>query len=333
MKRCHSFRFLRKDVVYIFLGVSVGLNMFLLWQRTPTGTGNKNEHLIKDEDEHVRKFYIFPFLQGGLGNLMFQYASVYGIAKSNGVEIGLYSDNELYKIFELIPPTVKERRVYFKAHRFIGSNKECAYDARNIDIPKQKDVVHLSFLQSWKYFADVEHDIRKQYVFRKEIRDAADDLIKKQINKYRTFVNHKLTIVGVHVRRGDYLDKDKQRFGYRIADADYFHRTMSFFRSKYGHVLFMIFTNPEDDDMTWCKSNLSGNDVVFMFGNPRGVDLCILSRCDHVITSVGTFGWWAAFLNNGTKTYFRDFVKPGSDYEQCFKDNGYDYFYPGWLGF
>ncbi|XP_033726804.1 galactoside 2-alpha-L-fucosyltransferase 1-like [Pecten maximus] len=264
---------------------------------------------------------------------MFQYASVYGIAKVNNVEVGLYVDSELYKIFELIPPTLTDRKIYLKARRFIGSTKDCAYDVRNVHIPRDRDIVHLSFLQSWKYFAEVEYDIRKQFVFRKEIMNLAEKLIEKTIVRTQLSISVKVTLVGVHVRRGDYLDKEKQHYGYRVADTDYFHRTMSFFRSKYENVLFMIFTNPVDEDMTWCKSNLNGNDVVYMFGNSRGVDLCILTLCDHVITSVGTFGWWAAFLNNGTKTYFRDFVKSGSDFEQCFKDNGYDYFYPGWLGF
>ncbi|OWF52799.1 Galactoside 2-alpha-L-fucosyltransferase 2 [Mizuhopecten yessoensis] len=159
------------------------------------------------------------------------------------------------------------------------------------------------------------------------------DLIKNTIMKSQFTLNVKVTLVGVHVRRGDYLDKEKKNFGYRVATEDYFKRTMSFFRSKYENVLFLVFTNPVDKDMTWCKSNLKSNDVIFMFGNPRAVDLCILTLCDHVITSVGTFGWWAAFLNNGTKTYFRDNVKYGSDYGKCFQDNGIDYFYPGWLGF
>ncbi|XP_060085025.1 galactoside 2-alpha-L-fucosyltransferase SEC1-like [Ylistrum balloti] len=303
----------------------------MIWSCHFTGTGSRNHSLMLKKEN--RKLYICPYFRGGLGNLMFQYASVYGISRTNNIEIGLYPDDELYNIFELIPPTLSDRKVYSKARQYIGSIRDCAYDVSNVRIPQDSNIVHLSFLQSWKYFDDVRNDIRQHFTFKKEIRKQAHDLINTTLLRTQFSINSKATLVGIHIRRGDYLNKDKRKFGYRVADKEYFKRTMSFFRSKYGNVLFLVFTNPVDDDMMWCKSNLKGNDVVYMFGNSRGVDLCILTLCDHVITSVGTFGWWAAFLNNGTKTYFRNFVTPGSDYEQCFMDNGFDYLYPGWYGF
>ena len=39
------------------------------------------------------------------------------------------------------------------------------------------------------------------------------------------------------------------------------------------------------------------DDVIISRGNTPCVDLAILSVCDHVIQSVGTFSWWAAYLS------------------------------------
>ena len=36
---------------------------------------------------------------------------------------------------------------------------------------------------------------------------------------------------------------------------------------------------------------------------PSGTDLALLTMCDHVIISHGTYGMWAAFLASSTKTH------------------------------
>jgi len=43
--------------------------------------------------------------------------------------------------------------------------------------------------------------------------------------------------------------------------------------------------------------------------HPAGMDMAILASCQHLIVSVGTFGWWAGFLvgrGEGRVVYFRD---------------------------
>jgi len=47
-----------------------------------------------------------------------------------------------------------------------------------------------------------------------------------------------------------------------------------------------------------------------------GTDLAVLSMCDHVIISHGTFGMWAAFLASSENTNIMAKVKSDSDIEE-----------------
>ena len=60
------------------------------------------------------------------------------------------------------------------------------------------------------------------------------------------------------------------------------------------------------------------------------VDLCSLSLCDHVITSTGTFSWWAGFFSRGIVTYQAQYALPGSYQWKQFVLA--DYVLPHWIG-
>jgi hypothetical protein len=61
-------------------------------------------------------------------------------------------------------------------------------------------------------------------------------------------------------------------------------------------------------------------------------DFVVLSNCDHVITSVGTFGWWAAWIANGVTTYYKWPVQPNTYVGNQYNKDFTDFFYPNWPG-
>ncbi|XP_014667527.1 PREDICTED: uncharacterized protein LOC106809082 [Priapulus caudatus] len=71
-------------------------------------------------------------------------------------------------------------------------------------------------------------------------------------------------------------------------------------------------------------------DVVFVGTDDPLVDMCALSDCDHVIMTVGTFGWWAGFLSGGDVIYFAQPTWPGSMYDNELIVE--DYYRPEWIG-
>ena len=63
----------------------------------------------------------------------------------------------------------------------------------------------------------------------------------------------------------------------------------------------------------WCKDQpyFNSEDIVFTHSGPDYItDFAILKSCDHMIMTIGSFGWWAAWLgphlNGGTVIYQSD---------------------------
>ena len=74
--------------------------------------------------------------------------------------------------------------------------------------------------------------------------------------------------------------------------------------------------------------------ITFTGGSGRpppsvGVDLAVLSSCDAVIVSTGSFGWWAAWLANKTTVYYANWPRPGTGFDQLL--NRTTYFPAQWI--
>jgi galactoside 2-L-fucosyltransferase 1/2 len=54
--------------------------------------------------------------------------------------------------------------------------------------------------------------------------------------------------------------------------------------------------------------------------------------CNHTIITVGSFGWWSAWLANGTTVYFKDVAKQNSPLRKAFSKDMSDFFFPSWVG-
>ena len=73
---------------------------------------------------------------------------------------------------------------------------------------------------------------------------------------------------------------------------EYFQRAMIHFRDKWDNVTFLVFS----DNLQWCRrqSLFEVDDVYVMNGHSTVTqDFAMMSACNGVILSIGTFGWWA----------------------------------------
>ena len=97
---------------------------------------------------------------------------------------------------------------------------------------------------------------------------------------------------GVHVRRGD-LAKPQPEYG--MVSEHYFENAIHFVQTKYKNVLFHFFS----DEMDWVEQNIIPRvDIHYdlIKGHKAWQDLALLSKCDVVIASQGSFGRMAAQL-------------------------------------
>ena len=112
-----------------------------------------------------------------------------------------------------------------------------------------------------------------------------------------------------------------------MADLTYVSNTFSLYRSWFRNVTFVVVS----DNIKWCKQNVKDPDVVFSPFTNAFDDFALLTSCDHVIVTSGTFGWWGAWLSSGKTVYFSGYPRPNSKLSGRINTSDY---YPGsWIGF
>ena len=253
---------------------------------------------------------------GRLGNMMFQLAATIGIAHTLGYKPYIAPSHDLEK--------------YFDTGIVLDINiiNEIAFDetkCRNRTWNYNRDyLLHnlttWGYLQSWKYFENSSDAVRKTFTFR-----------AKYLHEARAFLhlhtkpNH--ILVGVHIRRGDFVSDYFSNLGFTIADGNYTRKAMDWHRTRSNKVLFVVVS----DDIPWCKGNIKGKDVIFSNFTEGVLDMTVLSLCHHCIITGGSFGWWSGWLAGGTVIYLDDFPRPGSWLWNNLETKK-EYYHPDWIG-
>ncbi len=263
----------------------------------------------------------------GLGNLMFQYASLFGMARSARKRPVVPQDLHLLKYFNLT--TTILRRKFDKKSRYqtIVEKKASAFDEVLYDaaLTSKHHIELVGYLQSWKYFEGMEDIIRREFGFRQEILHYVNEVMGSLGGGSDT------VIVGIHVRRGDLLNSQFSDFGYTVANATYLEHAMTVMEAKHQNIQYLVCS----DDIAWAKANIKGSNgrkILFSTNHTAIVDLAFLAHSDHVIMTVGTFGWWGAWLSGGDVIYYKDYPRTNSKLQRnSFSPTKSDYFPPTWM--
>ena len=195
-----------------------------------------------------------------------------------------------------------------------------------------------SHLQSWKYFRLGPGE--------EELRLKGDVILSARRRLESLAPGHER--VAVHLR---VMDASGPQHLYNYPGALYFQKAFQHFRRKYDNVKFLVFS----DNPNWCRrqSLLASEDVHIVEGAaeidkrligrwesaPKNAssasngDLALMSACEGVILSVGTFGWWAGHFSHqggGDVVYFKDSFNRAVASEDVAREE--DYFPPGWIG-
>jgi len=271
-------------------------------------------------------------LHGRLGNMMFAYAALVGIAWKSGHIPMLPENHFLQSAFHVTAEATPSR---VSGTVKLQESRAGAYDSQFEQIKSNEELVELvGYFQSWRYFVDFEHQIRVEFTFRHHLTAAADKFLRSAVNEnFGPDVHqHDIILIGIHVRVGDMtLDSNVER-GYSIATPEYYTAAMELYRNMFPHsqLLYVLAT----DDRKWCKNNFpyksSGKSpVVHTALGPDVQDLAILAACNHTIISVGSFGWWAGWLSSGMTVYYKDFPRPNSSLAHEYVLN--DYYLDQWI--
>ncbi len=219
---------------------------------------------------------------GGLGNQLFQYASILGISVKTNQELALpqwkygkyFSYHKLTNVFES-----SNLPVYFKEKIF-------EYDKELLNnLTKPIINIKQSYLQSYKYFENIIGRSRFEFV-------------KEEIIKARQIINvlpNKETIA-IHVRRGDYVNNPN----YIQLSYDYYMLALLRFKDLRDYNIIVF-----SDDIDYCKTMfnyLSVNffqsylNILYATQGSDIEDLILMTQCNHFITANSTYSWWGAYL-------------------------------------
>jgi len=275
-----------------------------------------------------------------LGNTMFSFAAAIGIARLNNMTAVVKRASPLVDTFQILEPVsddMDNTMAYTSVAYVEYGRRGSAYDrgTRNLfkALGSQPNHVWLvGYFQSWRYFDNVADQVRQNFIFHEHISNEAKSYLLSVKSTAWGKSAAGSVYVGIHVRRGDMTDQRILDYGYTIATPEYFESAMRYFAERYQHVQFVVCS----DYIHWCHDNLPaaagiGANVNIVFSENRSpeVDLAILAQCNHTIMSVGSFGWWAAWLANGTTIYYADWPRPFSKLE--YHVNKEEYFPKHWI--
>ena len=275
--------------------------------------------------------------RSGLGNIMFQYASMLGISRTRVVKTVLPPDFRLRKYFKMsakdhyeIANTAEWRQYY--------EIKANAYDDFLVmKLNPCYNMTLVGYFQSFKYFEQSADEVRQAFEFHDDIKiQARDFLINAAQSAYGTAATgFELIFIGIHIRRGDMASHKAVEYGYSSAPKDYFLRAIKRYKNQFyvpmkTKLIFII----TSDDIPWCEDTFEDVTATFVYskGNPDYLDLAILGQCNHTIITSGSFSWWAGWLSTGNVTYYKGFPVPGSKLESGFSSDRSDYYPKHWRG-
>tara|TARA_Y100001968_G_scaffold205289_1_gene188526 strand:+ start:224 stop:1066 length:843 start_codon:yes stop_codon:yes gene_type:complete len=236
---------------------------------------------------------------GRLGNQMFQYAGLRGIAAkksyawvvppANGYGDSNYGLFECFKMSTVLP----ENFGYTQNAQSIATG--CFEFNENFFNTCPDNVNLHDYFQTEKYFKNVEKDIRKDFTFQDDIKSACLEIMDEYKDP-----------MFIHVRRGDYV---RQPENHPVCPKSYYDEALKLFPDDTPVFVF-------SDDLDWCRENFTDDRFLIPTENPiynhlsdtndgkvksfiPYYDLCMMTLCSGGIIANSSMSWWGAWLQNG----------------------------------
>jgi len=221
---------------------------------------------------------ITSFLQGGLGNQMFQITAAYALSRDLGVDCAFNLNrchtpaqgNTSNKYKDNIFKNIND--VDLNLNSFKRYLQPCfAYD----DLPKIDNILLQGDFQSEKFFLKYKDEIKNLFYFNNDKKIE----IQKHLSQFEN-------ITAVHVRRGDYLNKPNY---HPTCTVEYYKKAMEIIGSE-SNFIFV------SDDIDWCKENFKGDNIYYSPFTNEIDDLYLIKSCNNQIIANSSFSWWGAYL-------------------------------------
>jgi len=290
-----------------------------------------------------------------LGNQLFNLAAMLHTARLTGRRVAMVRSHPygwLDSWFEVPVTRVDRIDAELCPCVEVGEAFDISYHTETPMLPNRSDIIGKSLLirgysQSWKYTVGIESELRYHLRLLPNVSAAVHSYLD-QIRP-SAWTRQSFSRIGIHVRAGDIMQSVMWNKGFTTPQRPYFEQAMSWFVNQQqqqqadgARVQFIVTT----DSLAWVKKAINFTsiadqlnristksnvhlDLTHSEGHDAGFDLALLSLCDGVIMSTGTYGWWGAWLANKTTIYYSNWPRAGSPLYRIY--NHQDYFPPNWI--
>ena len=200
---------------------------------------------------------------GRFGNQLFQIASTMGIAVNNWYGFAFPRLEWMDQLANPLP--VLDRPVHSSRYVPFGYHDITLPDTRMDGIDNLVIDIRNSYLQSWKYFRNINELVRHHLTF--------------------TNMPEPTDAVAVHVRRGDYKTQD----WHPLLDREYYDEAITEMAGYLPSSLLFFSDEPVEVWMMYSGAN------IYHSVNPIE-DFKKMMSCRHFIIANSTYSWWAAYL-------------------------------------
>lgn len=249
--------------------------------------------------------YVSCIIQGGLGNQLFQIASVLEYASTHKKTAVFKNIDFLYNHFN------HERRTYwstlFGGKLNVLSSEEFDKISFTPIYERENNVFRVlpyiggnvmlyGYFQSYKYISqntkekmiDLVHS-NEEYVA--EAKEIYDD-IKRSFN-----IDDDDDMISMHIRRGDYILCEK--YHRNVSNDGYYEKAYDLSCSMSNKQRCVIVFS---DDINWCKENIKYDRVFFVdisqgrYRSYVSIEFILMSLFKNNIIANSTFSWFASFV-------------------------------------
>lgn len=273
---------------------------------------------------------------GRLGNQMFEYAALRGIAAKHQYDWCIPPFNRkgienysLHNCFKL--ESVKEDNLNYLEHYQYVQERSFHFDEELFNECPDNVSLH-GFFQSEKYFKHISDEIRKDFAFHDEHLGPCKEMMDTLEGQEP---------IMLHVRRGDPNLVDPRGFKWSytqcgdqhpVQPIEYYEKALSEFDDEQPVIVF-------SDSPEWVEEQEFFSGDRFLVSKPTDkyadgsytpyADLCLMSLCSHAIIANSSMSWWGAWLQSNPN---KKVIAPKMWFGPAYADkNTKDLYCPDWL--
>lgn len=146
---------------------------------------------------------------------------------------------------------------------------------------------NLYFPGDWSHYELISKVANLNSIFKQ-----IDTPFSEEYQKLKMLI-HASNSVGVHIRRGDYVNNPLVALNHQVLPIEYYHNSISAITEQVPKRKLFFFS----DDINWVKQNLKYEGAVYIDNTTdQFEDFALMRACQHFIVANSTFSWWAATL-------------------------------------